>query len=112
MLRTTNAIGLSTILQSLIAVADKDNVDASKSDGNKTNLSNLFTFKKSIGAGYLTSKGSRKGSENSKKGSHNTKKCVKADRGSNYLTPNTKKIFNHLRHAFTQAPILYHFNPK
>ena len=32
--------------------------------------------------------------------------------GAGYLTPNTKKAFNHLWHAFTKAPILQHFDPK
>ena len=29
-----------------------------------------------------------------------------------YLSPNAKKVFNHLRHMFTKAPILQHFNPE
>ena len=28
----------------------------------------------------------------------------------NFLTPNTKKVFNHLRLAFIKAPILRHFD--
>ena len=28
----------------------------------------------------------------------------------NFLTPNAKKVFNHLRLAFIKAPILQHFN--
>ena len=29
-----------------------------------------------------------------------------------YLTSGAKKTFNHLRHIFTQAPILQHFDSK
>ena len=32
--------------------------------------------------------------------------------GAGYLTPNTKKTFNHLQHAFIKASILQYFNPK
>ena len=31
---------------------------------------------------------------------------------SNYLTPDAKKAFDQLRQAFTEAPILQHFNPE
>ena len=31
---------------------------------------------------------------------------------SNYLTPDAKKAFDQLHQAFTEAPILQHFNPK
>ena len=31
---------------------------------------------------------------------------------SNYLTPDTKRSFDQLRQAFTEAPILQHFNPE
>ena len=30
---------------------------------------------------------------------------------SNYLTPNAKRAFDQLRQAFTEAPILQHFDP-
>ena len=102
MLRTLNFTGSSTILQS-IDVADED--DVSKSDGDSTNLSNPSTSTRSNKAGYLTSRGA-------KRGGNNTKKVVKAARGFNYLTSVTKKTFNYLRHAFPQAPILQHFDPE
>lgn len=31
---------------------------------------------------------------------------------SSFLTPNAKKMFNHLRQAFNEAPILWHFVPE
>ena len=31
---------------------------------------------------------------------------------SNYLTPDAKKAFDQLRQAFTEAPILQHFDPE
>ena len=35
---------------------------------------------------------------------------IRATEESNFLTPDTKKAFNHLRQAFIKAPILQHFN--
>ena len=102
MLRTSSLTGLSTILQ-LIDVADEDKVGESGDNG--TNLSNPSTSTRSTRAGYLTSKGAKKGDGNTKKG-------VKAARGSDYLTLAAKKAFNSLRHAFTQTPILQHFDLK
>ena len=79
-----------------IDVVDEDKVDESDSD--RTNLLNPSTSTRSTGAGYLISKCAKKGVGNTKKG-------VEATRGSDYLTPAAKKAFNHLWHAFTQAPI-------
>ena len=92
-LRTLSLTGSSTILQ-LIDTTDKDEFDDTESDGNETNLSNPSASKKSIGTGYLTSKGAKKGGGNTKKG-------VKAARGPDYLNPAAKNAFNHLWHAFT-----------
>ena len=100
MLKTSSPIGLSTILQS-IDVTDEDKVG--ESGGNKTNLSSLSASTRSTGAGYLTFGGAKKGSGNTKKG-------VKAARGFDCLTLVTKKAFNHLRHVFTQVPILQYFD--
>ena len=102
MLRTLSPIGSSTILQS-IDLAEEDKVG--ENSGNKTNLSNPSASTRSIGAGYLTSGGA-------KKGGNNTKKGVKAAKCSDYLTPAAKKAFNHLWYVFTQAPILQHFDAK
>ena len=99
-LRTSSPIGLSTILQS-INMADEDEV--CESNSNKTNLSNPSALTRSTGAGYLTSGGAKRGGDN-------TKKCVKVARRSDYLTLAAKKAFNHLRHAFSQALILQHFD--
>ena len=99
MLRTTNTTDSSIILQSLIYVAEKDEVDGAESNGNEMNLLNPFASKKYTKADYLNSEGA-------KKGSGNTKKSVKTARGFDYLTFNAKKAFNQLRHAFIQAPIL------
>ena len=82
-------------------MADEDEVGESGSNG--TNLSNLSTSIRSTKAGYLISGDAKKGSGNNKKG-------VKAARDSDYLTLAAKKAFNHLRHAFTQAPIFQHFD--
>ena len=89
----------------MINTADKDEVGGNESGDNKTNLLNPFMSKKSTGAGNLTFK-------SAKKGGGNTKKCVKAARGSDYLSPDAKKTFNHLRYMFTQAPIFQHFDPE
>ena len=35
---------------------------------------------------------------------------IGATREPNFLTPNAKKVFNHLRLAFIKAPILQHFD--
>ena len=64
-------------------------------------MSNPFTSKRSIRAGYLNSGGVKKGGDNPKKGDDKTKKGVKAAKSSNYLTPDAKKVFNHLWHGFT-----------
>ena len=93
-------------------MADEEKVGESESDGNETNLLNFFASKKSTGAGYLNSVGTKKGGVNLKRGSGNTKNSVKAARKSNYLTLYVKKAFNHLQHTFTQAPILQHFDSK
>ena len=98
MLETFSFTGLSTILESIDA-ANEDEIGEDESGSNKTNLSNSSLSKKSTGAGYLTS-------GCTKKDGSNIKKYVKAAKGSNYLTSATKKAFNHLRHVFTQAPIL------
>ena len=82
-------------------VADEDEFD--KSDGNRTNLSNPPTLTRSTGAGYFTFGGIKRSGGNTKKG-------VKAAKGSDYVIPAAKKAFNHLRHAFTQAPIFEHFD--
>ena len=92
-LKTTSLTGLSIILQLLINIVDEDKFGEGKSSSNKTNLSNLSALKNFIGAGYLTSKGAKRGNGNNKKG-------VKAARGSNYLISGTKNAFNLLRHAF------------
>ena len=82
-------------------MADADKVG--ESGGNGTNLSNPSASTRSIGAGYLTSEGAKRGGGNTKKG-------VKAARGSDYLIPVAKKAFDHIWHAFTQAPIFQHFD--
>ena len=66
MLITTSFTGSLTILQSLIDAADEDEVGGGESGGNETNLSKLSTSKKSTKAGYLTFKGTKKGSDNLK----------------------------------------------
>ena len=87
MLKTTSLTCSSTILQSLINTRDDDEVDRGKNDGNGINLLNLSTSKISNRASYSTF-------ENAKRGSSNIKKGVKVVRGSNYLTPGVKKVFN------------------
>ncbi len=37
---------------------------------------------------------------------------VKANSGTDFLTPGAKEAFIHLRKAFTKAPILRHFDPE
>ena len=91
MLRISSRTSSSTILQS-IDMADENEID--KSGGNETNLSNPFASTRSTEAGYLTSKGAKKGGGNTKKG-------VKAATDSDYLTPAAKRAFNHLRDTFT-----------
>ena len=82
------------MLQSSIDAANKDEIGRSKIGGNKINLSNPSVSKRFIGAGYLTSKGTKRGDGNTKKG-------VQAAQGSNYLTLDAKKAFNYLWHMFT-----------
>ena len=100
MLRTLSPTSSSTILQS-IDVADEDEVGETGGDG--TNLSYPSASTRSTRASYLTSGGAKRGGGNTKKG-------VKAARGFDYLTLTAKKTFNYLWHAFTQAPILQHFD--
>ena len=76
----------------LIDVTDED--ECVESSGNGTNLSNPSVSTRSIGAGYLTFKGAKRGGGNTRKG-------IKAARGFDYLILAAKKAFNHLRHAFT-----------
>ena len=80
-------------------MADEDEFDEIGS--NKTNPSNLSASKKSTKAGYLTFKSANKGNNNPEKSNANTKKCVNAAKSLDYLTPDAKKAFNHLRHIFT-----------
>ena len=96
MLKTWSSTSSSTILQST-NVADEDEVN--KIGSNRTNLSNLSASTRPTKASYLTFGGAKKGSGNTKKG-------VEAAKSFDYLTPATKKAFNHLRHAFVQVPIL------
>ena len=102
MLKTSSPTGSSTILQ-FIDVADEDEIGEGKSSKNRTHLSNPSASKKSTGVGYLTF-------GSAKKGGGNTKKSVKATKSSDYLIPAAKNALNYLRHTFTQAPILQHFN--
>ena len=37
---------------------------------------------------------------------------IRAIGEANFLTSNTKKVFNHLRLAFIKAPIFWHFDPE
>ena len=87
----------------MIDTTDKNKVGRGKNSRNETNLSNPSSSKKSTGAGYLTYRGSKKSGGNTKKG-------VKAARDSDYLISDAKNAFNYLRHTFTQAPILQHFD--
>ena len=112
MLKILGPINSSIVLQSLIDAANKDEIGGGESSGNKANLSNLCILKRSTGAGYLTFESAKKGGDNPKKDGGNTKKDVKAAKGFHYLIPDTKKVFNYLWHAFTQAPILQHFDPE
>ena len=68
MLTTLSPTGLSNILQLLIKLADEYEVDENENGGNETNLSNLSASKKSIRAGYLTCKGTKKDGGKTKKG--------------------------------------------
>ena len=52
-LKTTSLTSSSNIFQLLIYAAKKDEIDRSKSDGNKINLSNPSVSKRFIGADYL-----------------------------------------------------------
>ena len=89
-----------------------DQYEFGKSGSNKTNLLNPFASKRSTKAGYLTSQSAKKGGDNPKRGGDNIKNSVKASKSSNYLTPDAKKTFNHLRHVFTQALIFQYFDPE
>ena len=99
-LRISSLTDLSIILQS-IDVADEEEVGETGS--NSSNLSNPSASTRSTGVGYLTSGSAKTESSNIKKG-------VEAARSSDYLTPVTKKAFNHLWYTFTQAPILQYFD--
>ena len=82
MFEISSPTGSSIISQSR-DVADEDKVGDNKFGGNETTLSNSSALKKSIGAGYLTSEGAKKGGGNTKQG-------VKAAIGLNYLNPAAK----------------------
>ena len=77
-------------------MADEDKFGGNS--GNGTNQSNLSALTRSTETGYLTSRSAKKSGDNTKKG-------VKAARRSDYLTPATKKTFNHLCPTFIQAAI-------
>ena len=96
MLKTMSPTGSSIISQLLINTSNKNELGGGKSGSNKTNLKNLSTSKKFIKAGYLTSEGAKKSVNNFKKGAGNTQKGIKAAKGSDNLTLNAKKNFNHL----------------
>ena len=62
---------------------DEDKIGEDKSSGNERSLSNLYMFKKSTKAAYLTSKSAKKGGNKCKKSGGNTKKGVEAAKYSN-----------------------------
>ena len=99
MFKTSSFASSSTILPLLIDAVDEDEVNRNKNGANETILLNLSASKRSTGASYPTFRGAKKGDGNTKKG-------VKTAKNSNYLTPDIKKTFNYLWHAFTQALIL------
>ena len=84
----------------MIDAIGNNEIGRGKVGANETNLSNSFISNKSIRAGYLIFKSTKKGGGNSNSSGSNTKKGVKAAKGSNYLTQGAKKTFNLLRHAF------------
>ena len=71
-------------------MANKDEVGG----GNSNGIKSIITSKKSTKADYLNFEG------------------TVGARDFRYLIPDVKKVFNHLRHAFTKAPILQHFDPE
>ena len=89
------------VLQLLLDVADNNEIGGVEGSVNEINLSNLFTFKNFIRAGYLTSNNAKKNDGNSNRNADSTKNGVKIAWNSNYLTLDVKKTFNLLRHAFT-----------
>ena len=87
-------IPILIVLQLSIDVKENNKIDIDRGNGNKTNLLNLSTSKKSIGVSYLTSKSAKKGNNNPNSSSNNTKKSVEAAKGSDYLTLGAKKALN------------------
>ena len=63
-------------------------------------------FKKFTRVDYLNSKGI----VNAKNVAVNIKKGNRCTQGFEYLIPNAKNAFNHLRHMLTKASILQHFD--
>ena len=86
----TSPTQLSGVLLSSINVAEEDEVGSGGSNGMKF----IITFKKFTKADYLNFKG------------------TVGARGFGYLTPDIKKVFNYIWHAFTKAPIFQHFDLK
>ena len=98
--------GSLTILQWSIDAVNEDEIAERKSGVNETNLSNPSILKKITGAGYLTFESAKTGDSKTNSSGDNTKKNDKTTRGCDYLTSDAKKVFNHLRHIFTQVSIL------
>ena len=90
MLKTTSPTRLSGVLLLSINVTEKDEIG----DGSSNGMKSTIISKKFTKADYL-----------------NFEVTVSA-RAFEFLTLDTKKAFNHLRHAFTKAPIFQHFNLK
>ena len=91
MVRTSLTLIVS---QSLIDIEGNNEFGRNEGGGNKTNLSNSFVSKKSIGTSYLTFKNAKKGDGNPNSSGGNTKKCVKANKDFNYQIIGIKKAFN------------------
>ena len=88
------------VLPSSINAASNNEVGGGKNGGNKTNLSNLSTFKKFTKAGYLIFEDAKKGGNNPNSGGSKIIKGVKAAKSFNYLILDIKKTFNLLQYMF------------
>ena len=88
MLRTTSKTQSSAVLLVAINMAEDNEIGSGGGNGMKS----MITPKKFIGVDYPNFEG------------------TVGARSFEYLTPNAKKAFNHLRHLFIKASIFQHFD--
>ena len=94
----------------VLAPNEVDN-DGSSSDGSSDG-SKYVELKTGRSENQKTSKSQKLAKSKKPSKSENSPNFDTKNSGPSFPTPEARVAFNHLRLAFTKAPILWHFNPK